>query len=218
MRVYHFVDRKYGLDDIAKRRLKIARIGDLNDPFELLAASCETKQDRGAWNSLKGDCDKKFGLLCFSRNWNNPVQWSHYADRHRGICLGFDVPGHLLKPIAYVPKRLLWNRSSVLNDQETGERFLEDILSTKFSHWRYEQEMRLFVQLDPATKQDGLYFYDFSGDLALAEVVVGSLSTVSRRELSDALGNVSDTVICRKARLAFRSFNVVLQRQASLWQ
>jgi Protein of unknown function (DUF2971) len=218
VRVYHFVDRKYGLDDIAKRRLKIARIGDLNDPFELLAASCETRQDREAWNSLKSDCDKRFGLLCFSRNWSNPLQWSHYADRHRGVCLGFEVPEHLLKPIAYAPRRLLWNRSSVLNDQEVGERFLEDVLSTKFSHWRYEQEMRLFVQLDSSTEQDGLYFYNFSSDLALSEVVVGSLSTVSRRELSDALGDVSDTTVCRKARLAFRSFKVVEQLKASLWQ
>ncbi len=218
MKVYHFIDRKYGLEDIAKRRLKIARIGELNDPFELLAASCETQRDREAWNSLKRDCDKRFGLLCFSRNWNNPVQWSHYADRHRGICLGFEVPDHLLKPVAYAPRRLLWNRSSVLNDPEVGERFLEDILSTKFSHWRYEQEMRLFVQLDPSTEQGGLYFYNFSSELDLSEVVVGSLSAVSRRDLSDALGKLSNTTVCRKARLAFRSFRVVEQRKASLWQ
>jgi len=33
----------------------------------------------------------KLGLLCFSRNWHNPVLWSHYADKHRGICPGFDA-------------------------------------------------------------------------------------------------------------------------------
>lgn len=37
MRVYHFLDRKYGLDDIRRRRLKIATLDDLNDPFEMLA-------------------------------------------------------------------------------------------------------------------------------------------------------------------------------------
>jgi hypothetical protein len=218
VRVYHFIDRKWGLDDISKRRLKIARIGDLNDPFELLAASCETRQDREAWNGLKSDCDKKFGMLCFSRNWSNPVQWSHYADRHHGICLGFDVPKQLLQPVTYVRQRLSWDRSSVLNDQEVGERFLEATLSTKFLHWRYEQEMRLFVRLDHSTEQDGFYFYDFSSDLVLAEVVVGSLSTLSRQDLSDAFGEASDTIVCRKARLAFRSFKVVEQRKASLWQ
>lgn len=35
MRVYHFVNAEFGLDDIRRRRLKIATLNDLNDPFEL---------------------------------------------------------------------------------------------------------------------------------------------------------------------------------------
>ncbi len=218
MRVYHFIDCEHGLDDIASRRLKIARIGELNDPFELLGASCETAQDRAAWNSLKSDCHTKFGMLCFSQNWRNPLQWSHYADRHQGICLGFEVPEQLLKPVSYVRRRLPWDRSTILNDQQAGEAFVERVLSTKFSHWRYEKEMRLFVRLNSSTEKDGLYFYDFSSDLTLSEVLVGPLCKVSRKDLSEALGSLSDTTECRKARLAFRSFNVVEQRKASLWE
>ena len=26
------------------------------------------------------------GMLCFSKGWHNPVQWSHYTDKHKGIC------------------------------------------------------------------------------------------------------------------------------------
>lgn len=39
LRVYHFVGPDHGLDDIRRRRLKIATIADLNDPFELLPSS-----------------------------------------------------------------------------------------------------------------------------------------------------------------------------------
>ena len=35
MRVYHFVNLEFGLDDLRRRRLKIATLNELNDPFEL---------------------------------------------------------------------------------------------------------------------------------------------------------------------------------------
>lgn len=35
MRVYHFLSARWGLDDLGKKRLKIATFDDLNDPFEL---------------------------------------------------------------------------------------------------------------------------------------------------------------------------------------
>jgi hypothetical protein len=36
MRVFHFVPAKHGLSDIRHRRLKIATLRELNDPFEFL--------------------------------------------------------------------------------------------------------------------------------------------------------------------------------------
>ena len=36
MRVYYLTGAQFALNNIALRRLKIARIEDLNDPFELL--------------------------------------------------------------------------------------------------------------------------------------------------------------------------------------
>lgn len=218
MRVYHFIDAKYGLDDISKRRLKIARIDQLNDPFELLAAYSPTPQDRMAWRGLKADCADKFGLLCFSRSWRNPVQWSHYADHHRGLCLGFDVGAENVKAVKYVTNRLPFDRDSVLGNQQVGEAYLEAVLSTKFSHWQYEQEMRMFLRLDPTTTQNGLYFFDFRDDLKLAEVIVGSASTIDRGQIRRALGSSLKDVKCRKARLAFKTFNIVEQRKSSLWR
>ena len=36
MRLYHFINKKYGLESLSLKRLKIAQIDKLNDPFELL--------------------------------------------------------------------------------------------------------------------------------------------------------------------------------------
>jgi hypothetical protein len=39
MRLYHFLNAEYGLLNIRHRRLKIARINELNDPFEFLGVA-----------------------------------------------------------------------------------------------------------------------------------------------------------------------------------
>src|SRR5687767_14278862 len=98
MRVYHLSNAEFALSNIALRRIKISRFSDLNDPFELLGANLKDKNYREAFRLTRDELHNDKGLLCFSRSWGNPVLWSHYADKHRGICLGFDVSDHLLAP------------------------------------------------------------------------------------------------------------------------
>lgn len=105
VRVYHFVDRDYGLDDLRRRRLKIATVANLNDPFELLPSSTD-KALRARFRAWRMQFDQAFGILCFSRHWRNPVQWSHYAVKHTGLCFGFDIPANLLTKVRYAANRL----------------------------------------------------------------------------------------------------------------
>ena len=46
MRVYHFLSAKYALDDISKKRIKIAQFQDLNDPFEILGPNLSDQTTR----------------------------------------------------------------------------------------------------------------------------------------------------------------------------
>src|SRR5687768_16056458 len=87
VRVYHFVNQLYGLDDLSRRRLKVAQIDDLNDPFDLRVFASGDPRMRQALERHRANLALSHGMLCFSRSWKNPVQWSHYADRHRGVCL-----------------------------------------------------------------------------------------------------------------------------------
>lgn len=91
-------------------------------------------------------------------------------------------------------------------------------LSTKYSHWRYEKEVKVHVKLDEYDVDSGLYFKPFGKDMELREVIVGSEASVSRAELAAALGDQAQAVKVLKARLAFKSFRVVKQRQANLWE
>src|SRR5438552_5198124 len=96
MRVYQFIPTGYAIEALVRRRIRVSRVDDLNDPFELLGRDLPTKDDRLAFNRFKRRVNQRFGVLCFSKNWKNPLLWSHYAEKHKGLCLGFDIsPGHL---------------------------------------------------------------------------------------------------------------------------
>lgn len=217
-RVYHFVDREFGLADIHQRRLKIATIEDLNDPFELRGMALTDPHKRWAMGEWRRDLSKQVGLLCFSTSWQNPVQWSHYAKKHTGLCLGFDIAKKFLIPVKYQAKLHPDLVTAALGKSEDGESAVLKLLSTKYAHWRYEREVRMFMDLAKELKEGDFYFHSFDAEMQLAEVIVGAQSTVTRAQLKQALGALATNVTTLKARLAFRSFNVVQQRQANLWE
>lgn len=208
MLVYHFLNAAYGLEDLRERRLKISRILDLNDPFEFLGVNLSDREFRKALRATKAELSKSKGLLCFSKTWKNPVLWGHYADKHRGICLGFELPRTVLKKVSYVDSRL--PRPDMLD-----EVFMKRLLFTKFSHWQYEQEYRVYCQLDEAV--GGLYYAEFSDELLLKRVIVGDQSAVTRAQVSDTLGSFSGEVEAFKARAGFTSFEVVRNQNEAMW-
>lgn len=217
MTSYHFVPATYGLENIRKRRLKIATIPDLNDPFELLCVDLSDEELRRRMRSWKLEVGKQFGMLCFSKSWRNPVQWSHYADRHRGLALGFEIDPTLAEDVIYNEQRSVPEAKRV-QAGEADEATITTFLRTKYAHWHYEQELRVFTRLNKPDPVSGLYFYDFSSDLRLTEVIVGAECEVTRAEISEALAELEGNVSLRKARLAFKTYRVTTQHDASLWR
>ncbi|MEM6483629.1 MAG: DUF2971 domain-containing protein [Pseudomonadota bacterium] len=209
MRVYHLLSSNYGLDDIAKRRLKIARISDLNDPFELLAAELSDKLHRDLWRRWRNAQETRWGMLCFSKTWSNPVLWSHYGERHRGIALGFDVDDEYLIKVAYTKKRHKIDVFALEQDGRLSEDLMLKFMQTKFEDWRYEKEVRVFANLDNKDVDTGLHFFAFDDIVKLKEVVVGPLSDVTEDDVREHLKPEDQGVRVIKARLAFNSFKVV---------
>jgi hypothetical protein len=199
MRVYHFLPTQWALDDIKRRRIRISEIDQLNDPFELWCVSADDKRLRIALREYKEDFETRFGMICFCKQWQNPLPWSHYADKHRGMCLGFDVEEKCLKPIAYVRERM------DLDIPPTPES-ANQLLFTKFEDWRYEEEWRGWFKLDE--REDGHYFYPFDDKIRLREIIAGALCNVTEDTIREALDDNRDVAVVR-ARLAFKTFRVV---------
>ena len=213
MRLYHLLGSQHALDDIRKRRIKISLIPDLNDPFELHGIPLPTRKHRTVWRRFVRGVGNHSGVLCFTRKWDNPVLWSHYADKHRGVCLGFDVPSELSAGVRYRDAMLPFSLNLNHPSGGLGEDEMQEILFTKYSGWRYEDEMRVAVRLtDPEPVQDStspIFFASFGPELRLREVIVGVRSSLTKAEVEDALQSDLKNVDVIKARLAFKSFRVI---------
>ncbi|WP_239986640.1 DUF2971 domain-containing protein [Pseudomonas syringae] len=215
-RVYHFCSAKHGLSNLENNHLKIATIQDLNDPFEMLSHDLADPKVRKAVLAIKQDASEQIGLFCFSSAYSNPVQWAHYADKHKGICLGFDVEEADLIKVNYSSSRLNMNPADVMSDEGYNQ-WMTDIISTKYSHWRYEKEYRVFVDISEKDRSQGIMFQPLEDRIMLRQVVVGCNSKLSRKDIEAVLYKYEQPVEVFKVRTAFRRFTMVRNKKTDLW-
>lgn len=199
IRGYHFTTAKYALESLQMQRVKVSTLGNLNDPFDLWALAISDAEKRKQFRVWQQQQIGRYGLLCFSENWGNPLLWGHYGGRHQGIALGFDLNEEYATRVKYLRTRPVV--------REPLGAMLNTILYTKYADWRYEREIRQFSLLDDCKSENGLYFEPFNPNLVLAEVVLGPLCDVTRSEILAACGGRPVRII--KSRLAFNSFRVV---------
>jgi hypothetical protein len=133
-------------------------------------------------------------------------------ERHKGTCLGFDIAHDIglrgVETVVYEAKKL--KLDDELNDANSLPTKLQArLLITKFEHWRYEQEVRFFVDLSNARKEGGMYFWPFDDRLRLREVILGP--ECPREQLGPIRALVRATnpgAVVSRARLGFKFFEV----------
>jgi Protein of unknown function (DUF2971) len=89
----------------------------------------------------------KDGVACFSNTNNNVLLWSHYANKHRGICIEYDlekvVEEHMYPmPVIYgdLPK---FNYITDSRRNATAS----NLARYKSTHWKHEEELRIISQI-----------------------------------------------------------------------
>jgi hypothetical protein len=209
MRAYKFLDEKYGLKDITERRVKVSTFADMNDPFELLGSRWSHVAVEDAINA---DSTSEYGVLCMSRNCTDPLLWAHYADKHRGVCLGFDIPDNpsVVHPVIYVDERELQDPYLLLKTLssrplEVAQSAVMRKLLLKYKRWEYEDEVRLFKRLGR-----GLTFVLFDDeDFALKQVILGLRCTASKKSILQRLRGYNREIEILKAELSQDRFEIV---------
>src|SRR5581483_5583791 len=170
MRVYYMTSAKWGEVILKERRLKLARFGELNDPFELSLIDSRPRETRGSVKLITDHFHRTIGVICFGASWTSPVMWAHYGDRHFGVGLGFDVPDDLLTKVQYTDRKINVPFGAHLPMHGLSEQLLNKIRMTKATDWSYEREYRVESELQIKDSVTGLYYVDFGPQLTLREV------------------------------------------------
>lgn len=85
---------------------------------------------------------ENYGICCFSKKNDDVLLWSHYAEMHRGVCLGFESA---LDPDTFDGFDVRYT-----NDFRSVDYFINPrkafnhLILTKAKAWEYEAEYRLF--------------------------------------------------------------------------
>jgi hypothetical protein len=201
-RVYKFISAQYGVSNLRDHHLKLSTIDELNDPFDLCPVDTTDPEIRYAIENLGVWFRQTSAILCFSRNWDNLLLWSHYGACHAGICLGVLYQPNVLK----------------MRKEEVNLSFVDRLLRTKHESWSYEQEVRMFVKVNDPPDEKGLLWMDFGPNLELKEVIIGSQCKPENSDaVVEALKPYGHSVKCWWAGMRQDSFLLVRLEGAPWW-
>jgi hypothetical protein len=215
LKLYYLTSKEWAQVILQEQRLKLSTIAELNDPFELLGASIGEPAARRILKHVQGRVSETFGLVCMSTTWQSPVMWAHYGDKHKGVCLGFEVSEQAASKVNYEPNRLnnlLGKQPSLSN---VTDEVLRTLITTKSVEWSYEREQRLIVRFSNAEHgPSGMHFLPVNTKLlTLTEVILGSRCDWNLQAAARALGKVLHPVSLKRVRPSFQEFKMVQQRK-----
>jgi hypothetical protein len=217
MRLYYMTNLETAEKHILPEwRMKLSTFDKVNDPFELLCADQGDQTQKHILKILREHWTRRLGFICFSANWESPLMWAHYAESHKGVCLGFDIlEEEKIQKMVYEPDRLKGLFDVAKPNAGANEETLLKVLTTKFKQWEYENEWRVFANLDDRDAKTGLYYVDFGPNVVLREIIVGarcSKPVGDFAKLVKASGKVIKPVTVIKARPAFQTFTMTPQK------
>ena len=102
-----------------------------------------------AW--LQNYARNMYNICCFSAESNNELMWSHYANPHKGFCVGYRIKElnndmkHLTLPVIYTQKCYV----EISDWDDVDGSMCMHLLTMKSPEWGYEKEWRTFFRPNP---------------------------------------------------------------------
>ncbi|MDN3714839.1 DUF2971 domain-containing protein [Vibrio breoganii] len=186
---------KSSIELLLNKELWFAPPKILNDPFECQMIMPEMLDSIWRHHTIsqseRNEIEKylkvrlnEVGICSFSRTRQNQLMWAHYADEHKGFCIGFNEeklikntkPVHAQDvvyqdelPYEGVIERIKYfasNPPAQARFQNSTNSIVGDILSSsigvKYTNWKYEKEVRLLKA------RYGAYEFDSSSVKSIA--------------------------------------------------
>ncbi len=142
----------YTMQMLSRSEVYFSSPDDFNDPFECQTqvfvgddlAPLEQRNDAGLLQSNRNLMRERLRIFSMSAIYNNSLMWSHYADGHRGICVGFstETDGEwfgLAEPVRYTDELPIVD----LTSQGSPRKNFESVALCKETRWSYEEEWRI---------------------------------------------------------------------------
>lgn len=206
---YHFLSSKHAIHDLERKMIRVNTLDSLNDPFELMPYLRYDKNEKiKRYMDVRKQVSEVYGILCFSKTWEEPLLWSHYADKHKGIALGFEINSLNISNVIYNPDPIR-KQFDLTNDLLTNKNLFLELAQIKYKKWEYEEESRILFKLKDCIRIDGHYFIEFGNNLIVKEVRLGSLYDykVNNEEYIlklSTLNSGAEVIPCRLERQGYK--------------
>jgi len=132
-------------------------------PRKAVRKSLKLTGNKAVYQDVLKSKKKDFKVSCFSEISDDVLMWSHYADKHRGICVGFDLE-HMTKEYVLYPVNYITEVQKIHGMANTPYVFYYWV-TFKADRWTYEKEIR-------AVSKNGKSLIPYPQE-AVSEVIFG---------------------------------------------
>ena len=163
--------------------------------------------------------EERFGVFSLTESEDNIVMWSHYADSHKGFCVGFDYNKLFdlenimfsemhdinlgLYKVEYHKEYPLLNWFELDNEGKTIK-----VLKIKSYQWEYEKEYRLILLSDPV-KKTILNRKMILSEGIIAKVILGCRMRLEHKQaIIEALQKKQKNIQLSEAKTKDKSFGL----------
>lgn len=153
---------KQDFENIKNKVVWTSKVSQFNDPYDCDFNGRFFEDEYGTlvervdeavktcYDSMKKTVEslkENFTISCFSRFENSLLMWSHYANKHKGICICYatedlSATKELLLPVLYETEKVNPYIKTCDGKIEMNQR-IREILVRKSLEWKYEHEWRL---------------------------------------------------------------------------
>lgn len=181
--LYKYTSAKTAFNILSTSQIRFSSPETFNDPFEvsppvkIIGFSRESKEILSKTNFMKSyhgiveTFISYLKLFCLSGTKDSILMWSHYADMHKGVVIGFDTSKDIInkcKKVTYEMgtiniDKTIENRKKLKNNIPTSdinnldnEQYQKALYYHKHRDWNYEQEYRCSYPFSEKEYQDAI--------------------------------------------------------------
>lgn len=160
------------------------------------------------------------GVVSFSQCNDSILLWSHYAENHQGICLGFKTDGlqtmEMAPPVQSIPIFQIQYQNNLppaFNGLVDHPIKLTEFLKVKHRQWRYEKEYRLIALMEHIKTRSVKYNQEILGEIIFGVRTSESDKSVIKEIVKNHYTDKGYPVRMFQVREKRREFKLVLEEE-----